>query len=157
MAAPKIETFGNGTPYVRAGGWAGFFAWLVDATVFVLGLAAGIVALSLADRSLGLGGGVIALGALALLFVVPLLYGLCYRNGRALGALWTGTRLVRVSDGGRIGAKGPWAMLVRTVFLPAVIIGALTGGGTTPGTLQRISIDVKRTRRLHAERQTAPR
>ncbi|GAB4004479.1 hypothetical protein GCM10029992_49590 [Glycomyces albus] len=148
MAAPEIKTFGNGVRYVPAGGWAQCFAWLIDFTVFVLGVLAGVVTLALVDRSRPLGGGVIALGMVALLFAVPLLYGLFYTNGRALGALVTGTRLVRIRDGGRIGAAGPWAMVVRTILLPLLILAALSGGGTTEGTVRRVSIDVARSRRL---------
>ncbi|WP_197717142.1 RDD family protein [Glycomyces terrestris] len=156
MAAKQVERFGNGVPYVPAGGWAKCLAWLIDAAVFVLGLLAGAAALAAVDASRGLDGAVIALAMIAWWLVLPLLYGLCLRNGRALGALWTGTRLVRVSDGGRIGAKGPWAMFVRLILLPAAIIGALTGGGLSDGTLQRTSIDIARTRRLHAQGHPLP-
>jgi hypothetical protein len=150
MKARRIETFGNGTPYVPAGGGAMCFAWLIDFTVIVLGFVAGIAALAAVDESQGLDGGVIAVAAFAWLLAVPLLYGLCYTNGRALGAVCTGTRLVRVRDGGRIGAKGPWAMLVRTILMPVVILAVVTGG-TVEGSLVRTSIDVARTRRLHAD------
>lgn len=156
MAAPKIQTFGNGTPYVPAGGWALMFTWLIDFVVFVLGFAFAFVVFVVVDQSrpeaqqISDGGAVII--ALVLLFAVPLVYGLWYRNGRALGALCTGTRLVRTRDGGRIGAKGPWAMLVRTILLPLLIAAVVLGGGLGPGgELPRTSIDVARTRRLHAE------
>jgi hypothetical protein len=83
---------------------------------------------------------------------VPLLYGMCYRNGRALGAVLTGTQLVRVADGGRIGRKAPWAMLVR-VLMPllfiGVIVGALGGAGGPPGgSMVRVSVDARATRQL---------
>ncbi|MQM26224.1 RDD family protein [Glycomyces albidus] len=155
MAKTRIERFGNGVPYVPAR-WTGFFAWLIDFIVFVVGLAAGTAALAVLAESQRLGGGVVALGLLALLFAVPMLYGLCYWNGRALGALLTGTRLVRTSDGGRIGGKAPWAMFIRTVLLPLAVVATLTGGGSPPGTLRRVSIDIAATRRLHAQRQAAP-
>lgn len=157
MAAREIKTFDNGARYVPAGGWAQCLAWLIDFTVFVLGFLAGFVALALVDRSRPLADGVLLLALVGMLFAVPLLYGLCYTNGRALGAVLTGTRLVRIRDGGRIGAAGPWAMLARMVLLallvPLLIIGALGGGGTMPGgrVIRRVSIDVARTRRLYAD------
>ncbi|QFU91929.1 RDD family protein [Amycolatopsis sp. YIM 10] len=138
-------------PYVEAGTWRKFLAWLVDSAVCLLGALAGVVVLSLVDRSAHLTDGVLVLSMPAILIVVPLLYGLCcYRDGRALGAVLTGTRLVRVADGGRIGGKAPWAMLVRTVLLPlllaAVIAGALAGGGTAPGgggSQVRVAVDAR--------------
>jgi hypothetical protein len=83
------------------------------------------------------------------------LYGLCYGNGRALGAVITGTQLVRIKDGGRVGGKACWAMLVRTLLMPllfvVVVVGALGGGGGSPsGSLARTSIDPAATRQLHA-------
>ncbi|MFG3341182.1 RDD family protein [Glycomyces sp. NPDC048151] len=149
MATDRVKAFGNGTRYVEAGGWARFFAWLIDAVIVLFGLLVGTGALAAADNALQIGGGAIAVGMLVLLFAVPLLYGLCYTNGRALGALATGTRLVRVRDGGRIGAKGPWAMVVRTVLLPLLIIAVFVGG-TVDGSFVRTSIDVARTRGLPA-------
>ncbi|GIG68431.1 RDD family protein [Phytomonospora endophytica] len=154
MAPRKIETFGNGTPYIAAGAWAGFFAWLIDFVVFVFGFLAGFVALAGVLSSDDVGGGVVIGIMGGLLIGVPLLYGgLFYRGGRALGGVVTGTRLVRIADGERIGAKGPWAMLVRTILLPAMLIGVLAGGGTVDGTQQRVGIDVARTGRMRAERQ----
>lgn len=158
MATREIRTFGNGARYVPAGGWAQCFAWLIDFTVFVLGFLAGFVTLALIDRSRPLSGGAILLGAVVLLFAVPLLYGLFFTNGRALGAVIAGTRLVRIRDGGRIGAAGPWAMVVRTILFPLfgamLLIGALGGGGMPTGEaswIRRVSIDVARTRRLYAD------
>ncbi|MEV0651001.1 RDD family protein [Phytomonospora sp. NPDC050363] len=151
MAARKFETFGNGTPYVPAGPWAMFFAWLIDFVVFVLGFAVAFVVAAgvLAGRDLS--GGVILAVTGGLLFAVPLVYGLFYTGGRALGAVLTGTRLVRTRDGGRIGAKGPWAMLVRTILLPLLLVAVMVGGGYAPGSLKRISIDAARTHRLRTE------
>lgn len=151
MAAPKIEAFADGTRYIRAGEWARAFAWLIDFVVFVLAVLVGVVVLSLVDRSADLDNGTLALAMLALLFVVPLLYGLCYTNGRALGGVLTGTRLVRARDGGRIGAKGPWAMTVRTILLPLLVLAVVFGGGYADGSLARISIDEARTRALRTE------
>ncbi|PRY59787.1 hypothetical protein [Glycomyces artemisiae] len=148
MAAQKIKAFADGTRYVEAGGWAMFFAWLVDFTVYLVLIGAGMGAVSplfAMDENLA------TAVVLTLPVLVPLVYGLFYTNGRAIGALVTGTRLVRLSDGGRIGAKGPWAMLVRTLLLPLLIIGVVAGGGYADGTLKRGSIDVARTRRLYAD------
>lgn len=156
MAAEKIEAFENGTYYVPAGGWALLFTWLIDFTAFVLGILAGVVAMVAVDASRPLSGGAVVLGMVVLLFAVPLLYGLFYTNGRALGALITGTRLVRCRDGGRIGAKGPWAMVVRTILMPLLFIGIVAGAGTVSGGFKRVSIDDARTRRLHAEPRSAP-
>lgn len=149
MTAGKIKAFENGARYVEAGGWARTFAWLIDAIVVLFGLLLGVGALAALDDALQIGGGMIVLGLLVLLFAVPMLYGLCYTDGRALGALITGTRLVRLRDGGRIGAKGPWAMVIRTVLLPLLLIAAIIGG-TVDGSFVRTSIDVKRTRDLPA-------
>lgn len=152
MTGPGPATFGNGTPYVQARTWRRFLAWLVDFIVYLLGVVAGFVVLAAVFRNADLADGVLVGFVLGLLFVVPLLYGLCYRGGRALGAVLTGTRLVRLSDGGRIGAKGPWAMLIRTVLLPLlliVVIGGVLGGGggAAPGGSQtRVSVDARRGR-----------
>lgn len=157
MAVRKTEAFADGTRYVRAGEWARLLAWFIDFTVFVLGVAVGFVVLAVVDRSQDLGDEVLLVGVLALLFAVPPLYGLCYSGGRALGALLTGTRLVRARDGGRIGAKGPWAMTVRTVLLPLLIIAVVFGGGYADGSLARISIDVARTRQVRETGSLSPR
>ncbi|MFC0623129.1 hypothetical protein [Kribbella deserti] len=65
---------------------------------------------------------------------VPLAYGLFYANGRALGAVLTGTRLVRLK-------------------------GALAhgGSGTAPGTTYRASVEVDATNRLRAAESTTHR
>ncbi|MEU7715314.1 hypothetical protein AB0B03_25635 [Micromonospora chalcea] len=81
-------------------------------------------------------------------------YGLCYGNGRALGALLTGTQLVRAKDGGRIGLKACWAMLVRTLLMPVLVVVLVvtafsTGSSDAPGSLVRTTIDPDATRRLH--------
>jgi hypothetical protein len=82
--------------------------------VFVLGVGVGVVVVAVVDLTADLDDGTILVCLIAVLFLMQLLYGTCYRNGRALGAVLTGTQLVRVADGGRIGRKAPWAMLVRT-------------------------------------------
>jgi len=153
MAAGKIETFGDGTPFVPAGELRRFFAWVIDFLVYVFGFAVGFVVLAVVDRARDFSDDVLAISAISLLFVVPLLYGLFYTNGRGLGAVVTGTQLVRHADGSRIGAKGPWAMLVRTVLLPLLIIAVVVGGGGPGGSPARTNIDVARTRGLrdHAD------
>ncbi|PSL55962.1 RDD family protein [Saccharothrix carnea] len=152
-AAARIEPFDDGTLYVRAGALRQTFAWLVDFVVFLL-----VVGLGYAIVSVPYSSGAVSDNQLAVAFLVtplaaPLLYGLCYGNGRALGAVLTGTRLVRLSDGGRIGWKAPWAMMVRTVLLPLLIgtfvVGAVAGG-SPPGSPVRVSIDRRDTDRLRA-------
>lgn len=144
--------FEGDVPYVPAGEGRRFLAWLVDFLVFVLGYAAGIVAVVVADQSRPIDDGVIALIGIALLVVVPLLYGLFYTGGRALGGVLTGTRMVRYRDGRRIGAKGPWAMLIRMILLPFAIFLTVFGGGSPPGASEppRVVVDLKRTRQLQA-------
>lgn len=152
--AKRIATFGNGGLYVRAGTGAQALAWLVDFTVFLFGVGAGVVALSLVDRAVTLSDNFAAGASLSLLVVVPLLYGLCYGNGRALGALLTGTQLVRARDGGRIGLKACWALLVRTLLMPVLVVVLVvtafsTGSSDAPGSLVRTTIDPDATLRLH--------
>ncbi|GAB3712509.1 hypothetical protein GCM10027598_19100 [Amycolatopsis oliviviridis] len=154
-AAKRVTVFRDGTSYVEAGAGRQFVAWLVDFVVFLFGVGVGVVIMAVVDRSANLDDGVLTLAMLAMFFVVPSLYGVCYGNGRALGAVVAGTRLVRIADGGRIGKRAAWAMLVRTVLMPllllAVLAAAFTGGGTAPGGSQaRVSVDVGATRRLRA-------
>ncbi|MET9315381.1 hypothetical protein ABZX12_26505 [Kribbella sp. NPDC003505] len=79
------------------------------------------------DPNKGAGAGVIAI---ALIVVLPLLYGWLYADGRGIGALLTGTRLVRVKDGSRVGlAKAGWAMLIRTLLMPLAFWAAVGGSG----------------------------
>jgi hypothetical protein len=148
QTAKRLDTFKDGTFFVRAGGWAGLFAWLVDFVVYLLAAVAGFVALAVAVPEPS--GNVAALTIIGLLFGVPLVLGLFYGNGRALGAVVTGTRLVRYKNGKRIGASASWAMLVRTILFPALTVAVVTGGGLAPGDLVRISIDEEATKRLHA-------
>ncbi|MEU6074055.1 RDD family protein [Micromonospora sp. NPDC047074] len=152
--ADRLAAFDNGTLYVRAGEAARFLAWLIDMTVFVLGVGAGVVVLALVAVARGLSDGVVTLVAISLFLAVPMLYGLFYGNGRALGAVLTGTQLVRAKDGGRVGSRACWAMLVRTLLMPAlffaVVTAALGGAGGGPGSVTRTSIDPAATRRLHA-------
>ncbi|MEU4790776.1 hypothetical protein AB0F95_13860 [Micromonospora tulbaghiae] len=153
--AKRIAMFGNGTLYVKAGTLAQVMSWLIDFVVCLFAVAVGVVALSVVDRAVTLSGGALAGAVLALFVLVPVLYGLCYGNGRALGAVLTGTQLVRVKDGSRIGVKACWAMLVRTLFMPVlsvvlVVTAFSTGSADAPGSLVRTSIDPDATGRLHA-------
>jgi hypothetical protein len=119
--AKRVKAFDNGTMYVEASVGAQFLAWLIDFVVYCLGVGVGFVVLSFAYVAADLADGTLALLAVSLLFVVPLLYGLCYGNGRALGAVITGTQLVRIEDGGRVGGKAcsPSGSLARTSIDPA--------------------------------------
>ncbi|WP_328993679.1 RDD family protein [Kribbella sp. NBC_01245] len=148
--AKRVAPLGDGRRYVRAGEWTRLFAWLVDFVVCVFGMGIGFVALALMDP----GNDTLLLGLIGLLFGVPLVYGLFYGNGRVLGAVLTGTQLVRLKDGGRLGFWAPWAMLVRILLLPLVIFGVLVGsfggGGSPPGTFYRVSLDRDATRWLWA-------
>lgn len=86
-----------------------------------------------------------------LLLVLPFLYGWCYRNGRALGGLLTGTRLVRAKDGERIGwGKAGWAMLIRVFFPLFFIVGFLDSGHNDSFSTVRTSIDDRATRKIRA-------
>lgn len=155
-----VERFGrfrDGRPHVSATRWRRFLAWLVDVVVMLFGLLVVLVILAAVAEAVDAGSATMGLTMIGFLFVVPLLYGaLCYRNGRALGGVLTGTRLVRIADGGPIGGKGSWVMLGRTFLPPPVLmvvllIGALGGGGTPPGaSVARVNIDVRATRGLRA-------
>ncbi|MFI7063790.1 hypothetical protein ACIBL3_22580 [Kribbella sp. NPDC050124] len=153
QVAKRVEPFGNGERYVRAGQWPQALAWLVDLGMIVLGVGVGFVALALVDVQVDLTNGALTLALLGLLVGAPLGYGLFFGNGRALGGVVAGTQVVRLKDGGRLGFSAPWAMLVRIQLLPLLIIGVLVGslaggGGSPPGSLVRGSLDVDATRRL---------
>jgi hypothetical protein len=88
----RLGRYRDGTPHVRATRWRRFLAWLVDAVVMLLGLVVVIVILVGVDRAADVSSGTLGLTVIGFVFVVPLLYGaLCYRNGRALGGVLTGT------------------------------------------------------------------
>ena len=146
--AKRLDTFKDGTFYVTAGDWARLMSWLVDFVVVVLCAGGGLVALMAANPEAT--NGVVGMSTIGLLVGVPVLYGLFFGNGRALGAVLTGTRLVRVKNGHRIGAAASWAMLVRTVLFPPLLIAMMFEGGMNVGSPRRISIDDDATRRLHA-------
>jgi hypothetical protein len=151
QTATRLATFGDGGLYVKVGRWARFLAWLVDFVVFVLGIGVGVIVVAVVDLAANLDNGTILVCLIAVLFLMQLLYGTCYRNGRALGAVLTGTQLVRVADGGRIGRKAPWAMLVR-ILMPLLVIGAIVGalggGGNVADPTVRVSVDARATRQL---------
>lgn len=147
-AAKRIKAYTDGSLYVDSTAGAAFLAWLID-LVLVDGTAIALGVLYFTrsyDPLRGVGAGVITL---ALLLVLPFLYGWFYRNGRAIGALLTGTRLVRIKDGSRIGwDKAGWAMLIRTFFLPFLFWAALDG--TSSSMQERMSIDNHATNKVRA-------
>ncbi|MFD4641687.1 RDD family protein [Lentzea sp. NPDC058436] len=146
--AKRLDTFDDGTLYIGPGGWTRLLAWFADFLVHVLFAGAAFVAFAVATRSSPISDSAAALTVLGLLIGTPLVYGLFFGNGRGVGAALTGTRLVRVKNGGRLGASACWAMLVRTVLFPLLLLAFVTGG-TAEGSLSRISIDDDATRRLH--------
>jgi hypothetical protein len=145
--ASRVKAYQDGTLYVESTLSSAFVAWLVD-SVLVNGTAIVVGVLyyaSSSDLNKAAGAGVIAI---TLLIVLPLLYGWFYGNGRGVGALLTGTRLVRVKDGSRLGLrKAGWAMLIRTLLLPLAFLAAIGGSTGGPGEV-RVSIDVKATDQL---------
>jgi hypothetical protein len=151
--AKRLDTYKDGTFYITAGAWARMSAWFVDVLFVVLCAAGGTVALVVAKPETP--NSTVGLTTLGLLVGLPVLYGFFYGNGRALGGMLTGTRLVRVKNGRRIGAGACWAMVVRIVLFPLLVCWsfawAASGAGSgLPGNLTRISIDEEATRRLHA-------
>ncbi|MEE3918053.1 hypothetical protein V2I01_03585 [Micromonospora sp. BRA006-A] len=152
--AKRIAMFGNGTLYVKAGTMAQVMSWLIDFVVYLFAVAVGVVALSVLDRAVTLSGGASPGGARVVRTGAGSLRPLLRRRPRARRGL-TGTQLVRVRDGSRIGVKACWAMLVRTLFMPVlsvvlVVLAFSTGSADAPGSLVRASIDPDATRRLHA-------
>lgn len=145
--ANRVKAYKDGTLFVEATLSSAFAAWLID-SVLVNGTAIGLGALYYvrsSDPNKNAGAGVIAM---TLIIVLPLLYGWFYGNGRGVGGLLTGTRLVRVKDGSRIGlGKAGWAMLIRTLLLPLGFMAAIGGSTGGPGEV-RISIDIEATDRL---------
>jgi hypothetical protein len=145
-AARRARAFRNGDLYVDSTIGAALGAWFVDSLI-VNGSAIGLGMLyftlsSAYDKSVGA-----LLIAVVMMIVLPFVYGWCYADGRAAGAMLAGTRSVRLADGGRIGlAKAGWAMLIRTLLLPFIFWVAL-GEGAEPGEV-RVSIDEAATRRL---------
>ncbi|WP_409185383.1 hypothetical protein F9C11_14500 [Amycolatopsis sp. VS8301801F10] len=148
-AAARIRAFENGELYVEARTASTIWAWLVD-FLLVTGLsAAAAVAYYFKSNAVDAAVGASVIGV-AGLFVLPLLYGWFYGNGRGLGALFNGIRLVRLRDGGRIGLwKAGWAMLIRTLGFVIIALGVLNGDVTVTNGV-RTSIDVRETERLRA-------
>ncbi|PKV94552.1 RDD family protein [Amycolatopsis echigonensis] len=147
--AARIRAFENGDLYVEARTASTIWAWLVD-VLLVTGLSvAAAVAYYFRSTAVDAAAGASVIGV-AGLFVLPLLYGWFYGNGRGLGALFNGIRLVRLRDGGRIGlGKAGWAMLVRTLGFVIIALGVLNGDVTVANGV-RTSIDVRETERLRA-------
>jgi hypothetical protein len=155
--AKRIGSFRDGGLFVMAADWAALLAWVVDFVVFLLGVGVGVLVVATVDINADLENSVVGVSLIAILFLFPLLYGgLCYRNGRGLGGVLTGTQVVRFADGGRLGGRAPWVMLVRTVLLPllfaVVITTALAGGGSGSGSgkVRSVCVDVRATQRLRA-------
>lgn len=146
--ASRLDTFDDGTLYITAAVLPRLLAWLVDFVAYFLIAFTGFVVFVLAFRDSGTSDNVTTLTMLGMLIGAPIFYGLFFGNGRALGAVLTGTRLVRVHDGGRIGFAACWAMLVRTLLFP-LLLAAFVAAGAAVGSLSRISIDDAATRRLH--------
>lgn len=148
-AAARIRAFGNGELYVEARTASALWAWLGD-FLLVTGLSvAAAVAYYFKANDIDAAVGASVIGV-AGLFVLPLLYGWFYGNGRGLGALFNGIRLVRLRDGGRIGlGKAGWAMLIRTLGFVIIALGVLNGDVTVTNGV-RTSIDVRETERLRA-------
>ncbi|MBK1787501.1 RDD family protein [Prauserella cavernicola] len=145
--AKRLDTFEDGTYFISAGSWARLLSWFVDIVVYLVLVAVGLVALVVASPDAS--GETIGLTVLGLLVVVPPLYGVFFGNGRVLAAMLTGTRLVRLKDGSRIGLTAWWAMLVRTILFPLLIaVVALGSAVGVAGSLRRISIDEDATRQL---------
>lgn len=148
--ASRVNAFYDGSLYVDARARAAFGAWLVDC-LLVAGLAAAgaysYYRARMFEADAATGASVIGL---VLLVVLPLLYGFFYRDGRGLGALLTGTRLVRIRDGGPIGlGQAGLAMLIRTLLFPILLFGVLDGSSGVVAEV-RVSIDAQATERLRA-------
>ncbi len=140
--ASRLKTYKNGTLYVEATWSSTLVAWLVDG-VLVNGTAIGLGVLYFVSSSVPNKDAGAVVIAFTLIFVLPLLYGWFYGNGRGVGALLAGTRLVRVKDGSRVGLrKAGWAMLIRTLLLPLTFLAALSGSNSSHDEV-RVSIDVK--------------
>lgn len=144
--ALRLRTFRDGGLYIDAPWGRAFLAWLIDvALVVACAVSAGVAASTTPGPNAAEG----AVGVIVILLVVlPLLYGWFFQDGRALGGLLTGTRLVRIADGSRIGFwKAGWAMLIRTLFVPVLVWSMLQLAGASFSTV-RTSIDDVATRRL---------
>lgn len=152
--AKRLDTHKDGTFYVSAGGWARLLSWFVDVAFVVFCAVGGAFALAAAKPETP--NSTVGLTALGLLVGVPVIYGFFFGDGRVFGGMLTGTRLVRVKNGQRIGAGACWAMVVRIVLFPllmALVLASIFAGGFgsgPPGELTRTSIDEEATRRLHA-------
>ncbi|HZX06841.1 RDD family protein, partial [Kribbella sp.] len=100
--AKRVKTFDDRTLFVESTVWGAIMAWLID-SVLVNGTALALAVLyGVRSTDPNKAGGAVVIFVL-LLIVLPLLYGWFYANGRGIGALLTGTQLVRVKDGSRVG------------------------------------------------------
>jgi hypothetical protein len=143
----KVDAAEDGTLYVEAVGRA-ICAWLIDFVLIVgLSVVLGLVYYKthLYEAESAAGASVIII---FLCIALPFTYGWFYSNGRGVGALVTGTRLVRRSNGQNIGLlKAGWAMFARIYGRILFVIGLL--GGSTMDVTQRVSIDIEATKRLY--------
>lgn len=148
--AGRLCLFEDNALYVNALPGRAFLSWLVDALVVWGTAVASAVAYLLSSSAPDAGVGAVVI-TVVLLLVLPFVYGCCYANGRALGAVLAGTRLVRLRDGGRIGwVRAGGVMLIRVVLLPLGLVGVFAGGGSTGGTVRRTSVDDRATAQLRA-------
>lgn len=157
--AKRTRACENGELYVEPG-WAGVGAWLIDAAVIALaatvaasGLYATRTAGDLVDDATRRSAQIEALAAgIGVLIVAPLIYGLFYASGRALGGWLTGTRLIRLRDSGRIGFPAScWAMFARTLGIGVLVISALLAeAGAVDVSFDRVSRSESDTARLRA-------
>ena len=146
--AKRVRAYRDGGLYVESRGWAAFGAWLVDfALVALLAAPLAMVSYFSLDPREALGPSVMV--EILTMAVVALLYGWCYGNGRGLGAVLAGTRLVRNRDGSRIGlGTAGLVMLARVLGLVLVAV-FLNDSGPRPN-VSKVSIDVRATDRLRA-------
>jgi hypothetical protein len=145
--AKGLGAFGDGTLYSQSIGRS-ITAWLIDAVVIV-GVAIAIALSYYHGHRYDQG----AIGTMIFILisgtlVVPFVYGWFYSNGRAIGGLVTGTRLVRAKDGSKIGLLGAgWALFIRFWIGFDFIFGALNGSDVFENPA-RVSIDSKATQQL---------
>ncbi|MFB7843762.1 RDD family protein [Microbacterium sp. NPDC056052] len=141
--AKRVRAFEDGTLYVDSTMSGALLAWLVDSVLLYAVAVAVAIGYGTTSDDPDRAVGAVIIG-LALIVVLPFVYGWAFRNGRALGGLLTGTQVVRMKDGSPVGlAKAGWAMLIRTVFLPFLFWAAIDGIGQV-----RVSIDSAATARL---------
>lgn len=131
-AQKRSAQLGNGTSVVKASAWQQIGAWFVDFSVvaIVAAVAYVVVAGSLEGTT-----GKAVLAALAGWIGAAWIYGLCCFGGKSLGALASGTRVVRFSTGTAPGVwRAGWVMFSRTVLFPIVglVLFVAAVGGANP-------------------------